>query len=77
MTKHFEVEQRDGKARLGKLILSKNLKTPCIINIEDIGDTEKLPIIDAGSVWEQGKHIFERGEPNCFQDVPEDNLAYY
>ncbi|ADI72967.1 tRNA-guanine transglycosylase, various specificities [Methanohalobium evestigatum Z-7303] len=75
MTKHFEVEQRDGKARLGKLILSRNLKTPCIINIEDIGDTEKLPIIDAGSVWKQGKHIFENQYLNQLrQKVSENNL---
>ena len=28
MTKYFEVEQRDGAARIGKLLLSPELRTP-------------------------------------------------
>ncbi|MFP4655066.1 MAG: archaeosine synthase subunit alpha [Methanohalobium sp.] len=64
MTKHFEVEQRDGRARVGKLILNTVIKTPCIINIEDIENTEKLPIVDAGSIWKQEQSIQDKDEFN-------------
>ena len=73
MTKHFEVEQRDGSARLGKLILNTVIKTPCIINTEDIGDTEKLPIIDAGSIWRQNQSIQDKDRFNQLRQKVGDN----
>ena len=43
MTKYFEVLRRDGPARMGKLLLERQIKTPAIITSEDY--------ISAGSVY--------------------------
>jgi len=43
MTKHFEVLRRDGPARLGKLILERQISTPALISSDDW--------ISAGSVF--------------------------
>ncbi|MCC4768206.1 tRNA-ribosyltransferase [Methanosarcina sp. DH1] len=52
MTRYFEIEQRDGAARIGKLLLSPELHTPCILNAAELGKLEKPgPVIDAGSFW--------------------------
>ena len=37
MTQYFEVEKRDGAARIGKLMLHQIL-TPCIINTSELGN---------------------------------------
>jgi archaeosine synthase len=52
MTQYFEIEQRDGAARIGKFLLSSELRTPCILNTAELGKVENLgPIVDAGSFW--------------------------
>ena len=52
MTRYFEVEQRDGAARIGKLMLSPELRTPCILHTAELGNLENPgPIVDAGSLW--------------------------
>ena len=52
MTQYFEIEQRDGAARIGKLLLSPELLTPCILNTAELGNLESPgPVVDAGSFW--------------------------
>ncbi len=53
MTRYFEVLQRDGAARIGKLLLSETIQTPFILDSRTLGLTESpgSPIIDAGSLW--------------------------
>lgn len=52
MTKYFEIEQRDGAARIGKLLLSPELHTPCILSAAELGKLENPgPVVDAGSFW--------------------------
>jgi archaeosine synthase len=53
MTKYFEVEQRDGAARIGKLLLSPEIRTPCILSTAELGNLESPgPVVDAGSFWD-------------------------
>lgn len=53
MTRYFEVEQRDGAARLGKLLLSPEIHTPCILHTADLGSPDsQSPVVDAGSFWD-------------------------
>lgn len=52
MTQYFEVENRDGAARIGKLLLSPELRTPCALHTAALGNFENPgPIVDAGSLW--------------------------
>ena len=52
MTQYFEIEQRDGAARIGKLMLSPELRTPCILSTTELGKLESPgPVVDAGSFW--------------------------
>lgn len=66
MTRYFEVEQRDGAARIGKLLLTPEIRTPCLLHTAALGSFEKkeraertgkpepekpYPIIDMGSLW--------------------------
>ncbi|AKB53043.1 tRNA-ribosyltransferase [Methanosarcina sp. A14] len=52
MTRYFEIEQRDGAARIGKLLLSPELHTPCILNAAELGKLENPgSVVDAGSFW--------------------------
>ncbi len=52
MTRYFEIEQRDGAARTGKLLLSPEIHTPCILSTDELGKLENPgPIVDAGSFW--------------------------
>lgn len=52
MTQYFEIEQRDGAARIGKLLLSPELRTPCILSTAELGKLENPgPVVDAGSFW--------------------------
>jgi len=52
MTRYFEIEQRDGAARIGKLLLSPELRTPCILSTAELGKLENPgPVVDAGSFW--------------------------
>ncbi len=52
MTKYFEIEQRDGAARIGKLLLSPELLTPCILSTAELGNFESPGhVVDAGSFW--------------------------
>ncbi len=50
MTRYFEVQKRDGAARIGKLLLKQTIRTPFIIDTREL-DSPKSPIIDAGSLW--------------------------
>ncbi|VVB72870.1 Uncharacterised protein [uncultured archaeon] len=43
MTKFFEVQRRDGPARMGKLLLERQISTPALISAEDY--------ISAGSLY--------------------------
>jgi archaeosine synthase alpha-subunit len=52
MTQYFEIEQRDGAARIGKFLLSPGLRTPCILSTSELGKLETPdPVVDAGSFW--------------------------
>ena len=54
MTRYFEVYQRDGAARKGKLLLARAIETPCVLKTEMLKDNTG-PIVDAGSLWEMGQ----------------------
>lgn len=49
MSKIFEITHRDTAARIGKLVLDKELSTPAIINIHE----KDSPVIDSGSLWKK------------------------
>ncbi len=49
MSKIFEITHRDAAARIGKLVLDKELSTPAIIQLNE----KDSPIIDSGSVWKR------------------------
>ncbi len=52
MTQYFEIENRDGAARIGKLLLSPELRTPCALHTAALGNLENPgPVVDAGSLW--------------------------
>jgi archaeosine synthase alpha-subunit len=52
MTKYFEIEQRDGAARIGRLLLSPEIRTPYILSTVELGNYENPgPVVDAGSFW--------------------------
>jgi archaeosine synthase len=53
MTRYFEVQQRDGAARIGKLILEENIQTPFILDTRSLKSTSN-PIVDSGSIWGLG-----------------------
>lgn len=53
MTRYFEVYQRDGAARKGRLLLSRTIETPYVLKTETLKDNTG-PIVDAGSLWEIG-----------------------
>ncbi len=53
MTRYFEVQQRDGAARIGKLLLCTTIQTPVILDSRTLGRMDS-PIIDAGSMWRLG-----------------------
>ncbi|TGC07224.1 archaeosine synthase subunit alpha [Methanolobus halotolerans] len=53
MTRYFEVLQRDGAARIGKLLIGETTQTPHIIDTRTLNSRNSL-IVDAGSVWELG-----------------------
>jgi archaeosine synthase len=48
MSKIFEIIHRDAAARIGKLVLDKEISTPAIIRIHE----KDCPVIDSGSLWE-------------------------
>ncbi|MCM1987401.1 archaeosine synthase subunit alpha [Methanococcoides seepicolus] len=50
MTSYFEVEQRDGAARIGKILFPTPVRTPYIIDTASLNDAHS-PITDAGSIW--------------------------
>lgn len=49
MSKIFEITHRDAAARIGKLVLEKELSTPAIINLHE----NDCPIADSGSAWKR------------------------
>jgi|ERR1035437_1148224 archaeosine synthase len=52
MTQYFEIDKRDGAARIGKFMLVPELLTPCIINTSELGNIKNPgSIIDVGSFW--------------------------
>jgi archaeosine synthase len=52
MTQYFEIENRDGAARIGKLLLSPELRTPCALHTTALGNLENPgPVVDTGSLW--------------------------
>jgi archaeosine synthase len=64
MTRYFEVYQRDGAARKGRLLLSRTIETPYVLKTETLKDNTG-PIVDAGSLWEIGnvekaEHILQQ-----------------
>jgi archaeosine synthase len=50
MTRYFEVQQRDGAARIGKFLLKEDIRTPYIIDTRNLSNPES-PIMDGGSLW--------------------------
>lgn len=78
MTRYFEVLQRDGAARIGKLLIGESTQTPYIIDTRTLNSKESL-IVDAGSVWELGsfkaaeeelKRIWDAGGKNSLIILP-------
>lgn len=51
MTRYFEILQRDGAARIGKLLLKNEIHTPYVLNTMDLRDIDNGPILDGGSMW--------------------------
>ncbi|MCZ7382625.1 MAG: hypothetical protein O8C64_13775 [Candidatus Methanoperedens sp.] len=49
MSKIFEITHRDSAARIGKLVLGKELSTPAIIRINE----KDCPITDSGYLWKR------------------------
>ncbi len=49
MSKIFEITHRDAAARIGKLVLDKEISTPAIILIHE----KDCPVIDSGSLWKK------------------------
>ncbi|MEL4306431.1 archaeosine synthase subunit alpha [Methanococcoides sp. LMO-2] len=82
MTSYFEVEQRDGAARIGKILLSTPVRTPYIIDTASLKDREG-PVSDAGSMWELSteeameniKKIREVSGDDVIIILPHQNLA--
>ncbi|WP_094227564.1 archaeosine synthase subunit alpha [Methanolobus psychrotolerans] len=73
MTRYFEVHQRDGAARIGKLLLKETIQTPFIIDTRSLGSPESL-IIDGGSLWkyrdpEKGENHFREMRQIAGEDV--------
>lgn len=70
MTRYFEVQHRDGAARIGKLLLGTPIRTPHIIETDKLKQYKERnnPILDAGSLWSLGsmenaqKHLDEMRE---------------
>ncbi len=57
MTRYFEIEKRDGAARIGKLLLVPELHTPCIISASELGNIKNPgSIVDVGSFWDIESH---------------------
>ena len=72
MTRYFEVQQRDGAARIGKLLLDKIIQTPFIVDSRTLGSPES-PIVDAGSLWKLGCAEAAREELNRIRNAVGDN----
>ena len=53
MSKIFEITHRDAAARIGKLVLEKELSTPAIIYLHE----KDCPIADSGSFWKRAQPI--------------------
>ncbi len=53
MSKIFEITHRDAAARIGKLVLEKELSTPAIINLHE----KDCPFADSGSLWNRSQPI--------------------
>ncbi len=73
MTRYFEVQQRDGAARIGKLLLKETIRTPFIIDTISLGSPESL-IIDGGSLWkysdlEESKEYYQKIRQDYGEDV--------
>lgn len=77
MTRYFEVYQRDGAARKGKLLLEKTIKTPYILKTESLNDPSSM-IIDSGSLW-KGESIEKVHEKLSFlrKSVGNDRLIIF
>ncbi len=71
MTKIFEITHRDTAARIGKLVLDRELSTPAIIKIHE----KESPIIDSGSLWKMA----EPPEPDAKKIIilPHKSLPLY
>jgi len=52
VSKIFEILYRDAAARIGKLILGREISTPAVIGIQD----KDSPVIDSGSLWKKTAH---------------------
>ena len=64
MTKFFEIEERDGPARLGKLYIYAEengekmpfVQTPFMVNSTDLASDIAYPIKNTGTFWKYGKN---------------------
>jgi archaeosine synthase len=78
MTRYFEVQHRDGAARIGKFLLGTPIQTPCIIDTGTLGNPEKGTLIDAGSLWRLGsKKTAEKRLNEMRSLVGEDTLIIH
>ena len=66
MTRYFEVQHRDGAARIGKLLLDTPIQTPYIIDTGTLGNLEKMSIVDAGSLWRLGS---KKAAEECLKEI--------
>ncbi|MDF1533302.1 MAG: archaeosine synthase subunit alpha [Methanosarcinaceae archaeon] len=77
MTRYFEVQQRDGAARIGKLLLDMPIRTPHLIEISQLKKWKEgnNPILDAGSLWSLGsKENAQRHLEDMRAEVGDDTL---
>jgi tRNA-archaeosine synthase len=73
MTRYFEVQQRDGAARIGKLLLKETIQTPFILDTRSLSSPDSL-IIDGGSLWKysdlkESKEYFQEIRQAAGEDV--------
>ncbi len=58
MSKIFEILHRDAAARIGKLVLDKEISTPAIIRIHE----NDSPIVNSGSLWKKSPYGLAPGK---------------
>ncbi len=71
MSKIFEITHRDAAARIGKLMLDKEISTPAIIQL----NKKDSPVLDSGSLW--GKTVLHEPETKKIIILPHKSLPLH